>query len=393
MTPVIAVWRAPFRHHFASSTIDPMLALRPRIFRLLLLACLSVTMMACSGGKDDPAPAATRPEDTEMGTAAVIQPGPLTSYYFEASVKAATQINSTSYLVIKGWYEAPDRTRWDISSSNPADSQYVRQLYIVGEDQWLFEPGTNTYTVGKNAEAAAKFKDRPYPLNSNYQLGLVPTEAMANQQKVGSDTYLGRAVDIFEGTIGTIKTTNWIDVEYGFVLRQVVVSGDPNLVSFTAQVEKVLFNPRLDAQAFVFTPPAGAKNASATPLTTGIRATTGPLNIPPGLLSPSYIPEGYSLQSSSQTASGGVTSYIERKLANAGGATLLVSETYRPGGLPEQFKVGTVVRVRGVDGYTSRGGGLTTLLFYDAEIIVVLQSTALDVTELRRIAESMELAK
>lgn len=393
MTPAIAVWRAPFRHPFASSTIDPMLALRPRIFRLLLLACFGVTMMACSGGKDDPVPAATRPEDTEMGTATVIQPGLLTSYYFEASVKAATQINSTSYLVIKGWYEAPDRTRWDISSSNPADSQYVRQLYIVGEDQWLFEPGTNTYTVGKNAEAAAKFNDRPYPLNSNYQLGLVPTEAMANQQKVGSDTYLGRAVDIFEGTIGTIKTTNWIDVEYGFVLRQVVVSGDPNLVSFTAQVEKVQFNPRLDAQAFVFTPPAGAKNASATPLTTGIRATTGPLNIPPGLLSPSYIPEGYSLQSSSQTASGGVTSYIERKLANAGGATLLVSETYRPGGLPEQFKLGTVVKVRGVDGYTSRGGGLTTLLFYDAEIIVVLQSTALDVTELRRIAESMELAK
>ncbi|MGE0059977.1 MAG: outer membrane lipoprotein carrier protein LolA [Dehalococcoidia bacterium] len=361
--------------------------------RLALVAALGLTalaLVACGDGSGTPASkqAATSPDDTQPGTATVIRAGPLDSYYFEASVKTKSQSQSTDYLVIKGWFDAPDRTRWELLSS--ADDTYKRILLIDGEEQWFYEPGTNTYTHGKNADSVKALNGKPYPLPSNYQLGLLPLPQDA--KPVRTDTYLGRAVDIYETSTATTKTTTWVDHEYGVTLRQQVESSDPLLVSYEAKVEKIQYNPRLSSQAFVFDPPPGAKEGSTGVQANGgtITPSRGALNVPPGLLSPSYIPAGYKLDSSSQSATAGVTSYIERRLKNEAGDTLTVKEQYRPGGLPDYLKGGTEITVGPGKGYVTRGGGEITLIYYTKDVIVSVGASALPINEIRSMMESMD---
>jgi outer membrane lipoprotein-sorting protein len=359
--------------------------------RLSLFAALALTafaLVACGDGTGTPASkdAATRPDDTQPGTATVIRGGPLESYYFEASVKTKLQSNSTDHLVIDGWFDRPDKTRWELHSS--ADDTYKRILLMNGEEQWFYEPGTNTYTHGKNADTVKTLNGMPYPLPSNYQLGLI---ALPDGQPVRTDTYLGRAVDVYETTKPQIRQTTWVDHEYGVTLRQQVESTDPLLVSYEAKVEKIQYNPRFDAQTFAFVPPAGAKEG-----TTGVAAggtitpSRGPLNVPAGLLSPSYVPAGYKLETTSQSASAGVTSYIERNLKNEKGDTLTVKEQYRPGGLPDYLKGGTVIAVGSGQGYVTRGGGQITLLYYYKDVIVTIGASNLAINELRSMMESMD---
>jgi outer membrane lipoprotein-sorting protein len=186
---------------------------------LAVLAFTAVALVACGDGTGTPnsKQAATSPDDTDPGTATVVQAGPLESYYFEASVKTKAQSNSTDYLVIKSWFDKPDRTRWELLSSS--DDTYKRILLMNGEEQWFYEPGTNTYTHGKNADTVKTLNGTPYPLPSNYQLGLIP---LPPGQPVRTDTYLGRDVDVYETTKPQQKQTTWVDHEYGVTLRQQV---------------------------------------------------------------------------------------------------------------------------------------------------------------------------
>jgi outer membrane lipoprotein-sorting protein len=363
------------------------------MFRRSLLSavlCLTaVALVACGDGsaKTEPTPAATSADASQPGTATVVQPGPLASYYFEASVKTVLQSNSTDYLVIKSWFGAPDQTRWELTSS--VDDTYKRILLIDGEEQWFYDPGTNTYTHGKNPDTVKALNGKPYPLPANYQLGLL---SMApGLTPVRTDTYLGRDVDIYEASTPEVKTTSWVDHEYGVTLRQQVTSTDPNLISFEAKVETIQYNPRFDDQTFAFVPPADAKEG-----TTGVQATgtitpsRGALNVPQGLLSPSYIPEGYKLDSSSQSATAGVTSFIERKLKNAAGDTLTVQEQYRPGGLPDYLTGGTVIDVGQGKGYVTRGGGSIILITYIKDVIVSVTAATIPINELRMMVKSMD---
>jgi outer membrane lipoprotein-sorting protein len=251
----------------------------PRRAVLFAALCLTiVALVACGdGSKKEPTQASTSPDETQAGTATVIQPGPLDGYYFEASVKTVSQSATRDYLVIKSWFAAPDQTRWELQSS--ADDTYKRILLIDGEEQWFYEPGTNTYTHGKNDDSIKALNGNPYPLPANYQLGLI---ALApGLTPVRSDTFLGRAVDIYEASTPQVKTTTWVDHEYGVTLRQQVISSDPNLISFEAKVEKIQYNPRFDDQTFTFVPPDGAKEG-----TTGVQAngtitpSRGALNVP-----------------------------------------------------------------------------------------------------------------
>jgi outer membrane lipoprotein-sorting protein len=353
-------------------------------------AVLSLVLVACGDGKArDSGQSATRPEDTPVGSAEVIQPGPLEGYFFEASVKTVMQSNSTDFLVIKSWFDKPARSRWELMSS--VDDTYKRILLIDGDEQWFYEPGTNTYTHGIDTGSAARLGGRPYPLNSNYQLGLLP---IPSGSPVRSDTYLGRDLDIYQTATAQVKTEHWIDREYGVTLRQLVTSADPTLISFEAKVNRIQYNPRFSAQAFAFEPPSGSRDSGSSAAAQTGRATItpsrGPLNIPAGLLSPSYIPEGYNVESTTASASAGVTSYVERRLVNAAGEALSLKEQYRPGGLPDYLKGGTLVTVGPDEGYVTRGGGEITLLVYKKDVIVTVGATALPIGELRKMVESME---
>jgi hypothetical protein len=108
------------------------------------------------------------------------------------------------------------------------------------------------------------------------------------------------------------------------------------------------------------------------------------------MLSPSYVPEGYKLETTSQSASAGVTSYIERNLKNPTGDTLTVKEQYRPGGLPDYLKGGTVIKVGPGEGYVTRGGGEITLLYYYKDVIITIGASALPINEIRSMMESMD---
>lgn len=358
-----------------------MFALKKPILNAAMVASVML-LIACGDGQGTPNSQATQPEDTETGTATVIQDGPLKGYYFEASVKTSSQAaQKTDYLVIKGWYSAPNRTRWELSSSSGED--YRRILLIDGDEQWFYEPGTNTYTHGKEKTDSGK----PYPLPSTYQLGIVTP---SGAQPVRTEKYLGRDVDVYETSTAQVKTVNYVDHELGVTLRQVVTSTDPNLSSYEAKVEKIQYNPRLDRQVFVFTPPSGSREGTTGATAGTITPSRGPLNVPPGMLSPSYIPEGYKLDSSSSSATGGVTSYIERKLSSPNGGYLTLTEQYRPGGLPDYLKTGTPLKVGKADGYSTRGGGQVSLLVYDRDVIINMTANNLTLDDLKKIAESMD---
>lgn len=357
--------------------------MRHRFIFWTLSAAFVIALVACGDGKARISPA------TDLAGApagvTIVRAGTLTGYYFEASVRTAVQARNSDHLVIKGWFEAPERTRWELMSS--IDDSYRRVLLIDGDEQWFYEPGTNTYTYGREP---LPLKGKPYPLNSYYQLGLVELPGSA---PIRTDTYLGRTVDIYVTSAGQVTTEHWIDQEYGITLRQVVDSRSPSLASFEARVEKIVVNPRFDSNAFVFTPPPGAKEAGASgaALPRGtVTPSRGPLNIPQGMLSPSYLPPGYRLDSSTQSASGGVIAYLERKLLNENGDQLILRQQYRPGGMPAELQVGSVVKVGNDNGFVLRGGGETVLLVYKNDIIITLLATNLTLDDLRAIVLSMD---
>jgi outer membrane lipoprotein-sorting protein len=357
-----------------------------RLFLFVAVVLISIALFACGDGSEEPPPAQATDLAGAADGATIAQPGPLSAYYFEASVRTVLQSRSSDHLVIKGWWDAPDRTRWELHSSN--DDSYRRVLLVDGDEQWFYEPGTNTYTHGKEPPPG---NGLPYPLPSNYQLGLL--QLATGVRPARTDTYLGRTVDIYESSSPQVKLQLWIDQEYGVALRQVVESSDPQLTSFTAEVDKIVFNPTFDARAFAFTPPDGSVDggtSGAAQARGTITPSRGPLNVPAGLLSPSYVPDGYKLESSSQSATAGVTSYIERKLVNEKGDVLTVKEQYRPGGLPDYLQGGTVITVGDGKGYVTRGGGEIILVVYKKDVIVSVSASALAINELRSMVESME---
>jgi outer membrane lipoprotein-sorting protein len=350
-----------------------------------------VALIVFTGVDDAPPPLAiTRPEDTLTGEASVIRPGPLQSYYLEASLKPLDQPNATLYTALRGWFQAPDRTRWEINSTDPAQSKYVRILLNAGDEVWAYEPISNFYTHEVSEGLGDRLGGEPYPFPSSFQVGAVDRETIAAAAKsTRQDVFMGRPIDVYSIDTGEGEAEVWIDREYDLALRHLSRAGNASGASVELRVEKLQINPRLDKAHFVFVPPPDAREISPELVNSSQSSAGRPLNIPTLFLVPSYLPAGFGLRTSLQSNAGGFVSYIERNLANGSGDTLTITEQYPPGGMPEVMQVGAPIRVRAETGYSIRGGGERTIIFYTHDVIVTLKTNSLSQEELLKIAEGM----
>jgi len=66
---------------------------------------------------------------------------PYRSYAFEARM---TSPDATGTAIIRGWYEAPSRTRWDIGPEGPEYDGWVRVLILTEKGSVFYEPSNNT---------------------------------------------------------------------------------------------------------------------------------------------------------------------------------------------------------------------------------------------------------
>jgi hypothetical protein len=135
------------------------------------------------------------------GASAPAAPGslPYTSYYFEASLRSRLpEYKDGPVGLVRGWYEAPSRTRWEIGTTDPANADWVRVLIITETGSTFYEPTDNTY-VEEDHAPGAQVPAVPYPLLSNIAIGpLVSYLDPATSLPAGTETILGVKGDVYK---------------------------------------------------------------------------------------------------------------------------------------------------------------------------------------------------
>jgi outer membrane lipoprotein-sorting protein len=315
---------------------------------------------------------------------------PYQSYYFEALVFLTPGSNQPSGYV-RGWFEAPARTRWDIVStdSQRRDSDGV---YLVTEDEsLLYNPQAGTVTIGPGSGGAG----RPVALDSNLAIGpLVSYFTTDKLTPVGQDVILGREVDIFElspasqgqRTRDGTTAVFWVDAERRFVMRQLLEPGAGS-DAFDVEITTLEFDVRLPPSVFAFVPPDGTRVIDNTGAGRGDPLGNIPdLGLAPPFLTPAYLPAGFFVGATNTAEQGGVVQAIEKQLRGPGGSLTILQEYHRGG--PALPLTGTPVAIDGARGYRSSSGNSNTLSFTRGEVTVTLRSF-LPFEELLRIARSM----
>jgi outer membrane lipoprotein-sorting protein len=153
-------------------------------------------------------------------------------------------------LVFEGWYEAPNKTRWEIKFTID-EGPY--QTGVIGTDGMYF------YAYGRGGEGYTEEKlDAPLagPLlfPTNYQIGPLPDPTDLNYRGIG-EPILGRKtfLAVYEAWSTEGPASFWVDQEFPFVLKLVVETGQ----AFTAEVTEVQYNIDIDDSVFDFSPPEG----------------------------------------------------------------------------------------------------------------------------------------
>jgi outer membrane lipoprotein-sorting protein len=314
---------------------------------------------------------------------------PLTSYYFESKVTSPTAQASDPYGVIRGWYQAPNKTRWEIScAGHPlCEGRSPRILLVTEEGFWFYEPETNSYSHEPLAEA--ELSGSPFPLLSNFQPGPLAPGLFDHRHAEGvpmkSETMLGVRVTNYADVL-------WVDEAHAFAFKQ--VGADAGGSRFVVQLTEVEYNPRLNPSVFEFQPPSGAKAAVSTPAperapfpTPGPNATRvsfddfpRPAYLPPG----GYSGGGSSFGSDSRS---GLTYTESTYVAFGGGGRLTIrQERYTT---PMPLPAGTPVAVGSTTGVRSDRGGETVVSFLRGDTIITIRSASLPLEELIRVGESM----
>ena len=315
---------------------------------------------------------------------------PLGCHYLEARVTSPDAPTGSPYGLIRGWYQAPDKTRWEISCAGheACDDFPARVLLVVGADFWFYEPETNTYSQGRESYLAMQ---RPFPLLSNYQPGPVSPGVFDERLQDGlvkkKEELLGIEVINYEDAL-------WIDEEHQFLLKQ--VGADAGGSRFVVEVTKVDYNPRLEASIFEFKPPSGATNRdlmrepTPRPFPTPGPDATVTVFSSSDFPRPAYLPPGFSQRgSSSGSDSRTGLRYQELRFSNLNSSETISVRQERWSGPPPALPAGIPVTVGAVDGVRWTSGGETALTFTRGDTVVTVRSATVPFEELLRVAGSL----
>ena len=311
--------------------------------------------------------ASTRSSDSERR---IPEKFPLSSYYFEARIYSPEAPQNTPQTVIKGWYQAPNRTRWEMGcEGHTLCEANTRILIVQSGEMLLYEPGTNTYFRVDTTPVS----EDPEPFLSNFQPGPLVRglriEIGQNAKLIGRAEMLGRDTGIYEfEDFGRF----WIDEKHAFVLRQEGKVRNP----FVVEVTKADYNSKFSDEVFVFKPPTDAREVEPPSSTRSFSSGS----IPRPFLSPSYLPAGYR-----QTGSLAEGDRLFEAEFNSG--ALRIEQDFRAGG-PLIGATGTSVGAPGGPRFESRNGTSYVLAWIEGDLKITI-SSILPFEELHRIADSM----
>ena len=304
---------------------------------------------------------------------------PYRSYAFEARM---TSPDATGTTIIRGWYEAPSRTRWDIGPEGPEYDGRVRVLILTEKGSVIYEPSNNTY--GEDAHASgAKLPPVPYPLVSNAAIGpMVSYLDPAKALPLGKETLLGVQGDVYKQ-----DGVRWVvDPKREFVMKQEFDAAGP-MSNVKIEITWVEFDRGLPASTWAFTPPADAKRlqpgASAPP---GPAQTRTPVVNP--FLSPDYVPNGYGNPRTEQSASGRGDLLAERRTWELGAQSFEIRQVVQAG-RPPITPLGTPVSQDDFNAVWVTQGDVLVLAWNAGELVISVSSSNLPLEELVRIAESL----
>jgi len=183
--------------------------------------------------------------------------GPLSSYFFEALVTLDDRPDSP--LTIRGWFQKPGKTRWEISTPT---SEYPRTFLIVADEAWSYDPKSNHYSYRRGLfEPGIEpgMDSQPGAELTNYDVGFVPGYArtvLSGLWPKSEELILGRTVTAHRADSSQV----WFDAELGFVMRlhDKTMLADGTWLPFDAEIVRLAYNVPLDSSVFEFTPPPGA---------------------------------------------------------------------------------------------------------------------------------------
>ena len=357
---------------------------------IALFAALGAVALAVALGRDD-APAGA--DD-------------LSSYYFRAVIEVEQEDDVLDSVL--GWYEAPDRWRWDFGDGQQQPDAGAVQM-SDGETVVYYDRETNTYfrqaSADYNQARPAELTDGPPLITGSFFLGWLPygdRERFFGALGTGSSEdgdggeIAGRQTDVVIVTGQHGNTTFWVDRELPFVLKYEAEASGGSQSLIRAEVVDLVLNETVDDDVFRFHPPALAREVpppgQGLVSSSGSGVLGGAVTAPAGFLTPTYTPSAYNMVETAAEYSGALggqqqTQYSVR-WENAGNYLSMVQQ-FRAGGLSETQKQGSPVRFDGVDGYDQTTPAGPRLVFATGDIVVTLEANALDLNELIRIAESV----
>jgi outer membrane lipoprotein-sorting protein len=331
-------------------------------------------------------------------------PASLTSYYFRATIEVEGDDDDVLGAVL-GWYEAPDRWRWDFGDGREEPDAGAVQV-SDGETVVYYDRETNTYTRQPLAEynegRPAELTEGPPVIAGGFFIGWLPYGDRERFFKAWQDAVIeeddggkvaGRPADAVTVTRQGSSTTLWVDSKLPFVLKYESVSpGGPQGV-LRVEVVEIELNGDVEDEVFDFEPAALALEVEAPEGNFGRsfsgNSGSGMVAAPEGFLTSAYVPEGYNVVGTGETYLGlGLLSRFSVRW-ESGDEYLTMVQQFRAGGLSETQKQGRHVSTEGLEGYDQSSGGVTKLVFARGDIVVTLEASALSLDELLRVAEGL----
>jgi outer membrane lipoprotein-sorting protein len=338
----------------------------------------------------------------------------LRSYYFEASisVQPVDRLDEPQIARLRAWYEAPARWRREFGSEDPLLADMTSVQVSDGETFYYLDGPSNLfYEQAFSDDGRATYGS----IGIAIPIGPVPDQLVrlwrersqeARSHSIREDRLLGRDVEVIDlETNDGDRLSVWFDPEHSFVLRYESASsaGDSDSrQTVRAEITELRYNAKIDEARFTFEPPAGARRVEAPDAVPGATRATGSLSaggreisVPPGFLTPGYIPEGYAVSGSgSSVMANNLVTRVETRLKpaglrDAGGPFLTILQQVRPGGMPESLRTGASARIGTYEAYQREAAGVRRLVWYRDELVLTVKSDALPFEELQRVAESM----
>jgi peptidoglycan/xylan/chitin deacetylase (PgdA/CDA1 family)/negative regulator of sigma E activity len=267
-------------------------SLRRRIALLAVCAPLLLasfipdrSALGAAGLPDVPPPGVADDEAIGWLTAAAVAPRRV-SYIGTKTVTLWAQTVRASEVRV--YHEAPDRTRLEYLATG---DQPARVVVISGGHQIEFVPGSGRYLEGpalRTDEDALTRQILPQ-LAANYDVRFAGIERVAGRA--------ARVVEIEGKRPGRPRLRLWIDIETRLILR-LERYGPAGALREISAFLNVVINPRLSADLFLVTPPAGAQiqqrrpGASGGP-SLGLDEIARRVGFIPQL--PGYLPPGYKI--------------------------------------------------------------------------------------------------